>query len=330
MTDQTRVVVTGGRGFIGRSLVSALQKKKFDVLSVVRADSANQEHQPFEACIDHLDGSTNWRLVLEGADVVVHLAARAHIMQDEALDPLAAYRSTNTEATLNLAYQAAQMGVRRFVFVSTLKVNGEQSVQGQPFRFDDVPNPQDPYGLSKYEAELGLRKIASDTDTGMEVVIVRPPLVYGAGVKGNFASLLRWLIKGWPLPLAGVMGNKRSLVGLDNLIDLLVTCVSHVSAANQTFLVSDGEDLSTAELLHRLGHAMGKSARLLYVPPTWLNFFASLLGKGAVAQRLLGNLQVDIAHTCETLDWRPPVNVDESLRRTVQNAESEVSENSMI
>lgn len=328
MTDQTRVVVTGGRGFIGRSLVSALQKKKFDVLSVVRADSAKQEHQPFEACIGRLDGSTNWRMVLEGADVVVHLAARAHIMQDEAPDPLVAYRSTNTEGALNLASQAAQMGVRRFVFVSTLKVNGEQSVQGQPFRFDDVPNPQDPYGLSKYEAELGLRKIASDT--GMEVVIVRPPLVYGAGVKGNFASLLRWVTKGRPLPLAGVVGNKRSLVGLDNLIDLLVTCVSHVSAANQTFLVSDGEDLSTADLLSRLGCAMGKRARLVYVPPSWLSFFASILGKGAVAQRLLGSLQVDITHTCETLSWRPPVSVDEGLRRTVQNARRDVSENALI
>jgi nucleoside-diphosphate-sugar epimerase len=328
MAKQLRVVVTGGRGFIGRSLVSALQAKNLDVLSVVRANSASQEHKPFEACIDRLDGSTNWLMVLEGADVVVHLAARAHIMQDEALDPLAAYRSTNTQGTLNLAFQAAQMGVRRFVFVSTLKVNGEQSVQGQPFRFDDVPNPQDPYGQSKYEAELGLRKIASDT--GMEVVIVRPPLVYGAGVKGNFASLFRWVTKERPLPLAGVVGNKRSLVGLDNLIDLLATCVSHVSAANQTFLVSDGEDLSTAELLSRLGCAMGKRARLLYVPPSWLSFLASLLGKGAVAQRLLGNLQVDITHTCETLGWRPPVSVDEGLRRTVQNARNDVSENGLI
>ncbi len=317
MTEQLRVVVTGGRGFIGRSLVLALQAKNLDILSVVRGGVAAQSLQPHEVGIERLDTSTNWCSVLKGANVVVHLAARAHIMRDEAIDPLAEYRRTNTDATMHLALQAARAGVKRFVFVSTLKVNGEHTLEGRPFRFDDQPQPEDPYGVSKYEAEQGLRKIA--VETGMEVVIVRPPLVYGAGVKGNFASLLRWVQIGLPLPLGGVVANRRSLVGLDNLVDVLVACVHHASAANQTFLVSDGEDLSTAELLRRLGQAAGRAPRLLNVPPAWLNFCASLLGKDSVAQRLLGSLQVDIAHTCEILGWCPRVSVDEGLRRAASN-----------
>lgn len=315
MTEALRVVVTGGRGFIGRSLVSALQAKNFDVLSVVRDSWDIQACQAHEVAIGRLDASTNWGPLLEGADVVVHLAARAHIMRDEATDPLAEYRRTNTDATLHLAFQAARAGVKRFVFVSTLKVNGEHTLEGRPFRFDDQPQPQDPYGVSKFEAEQGLRKIAVETD--MEVVIVRPPLVYGAGVKGNFASLLRWVAWGLPLPLGGVIGNQRSLVGLDNLVDVLVACLSHPSAANQTFLVSDGEDLSTAELLQRVGRAVGKVPRLLCVPPSWLNLCAFMFGREAVAQRLLGSLQVDITHTCQTLGWSPRVSVDEGLQRAV-------------
>lgn len=325
MTKAIRVVVTGGRGFIGRSLVLALQAKNFAILSVVRGGLAAQVCQAHEKGIDCLDATTNWCQVLNGADVVVHLAARAHIMRDETINLLAEYRRTNTEATLHLARQAAYAGVNRFVFVSTLKVNGEYSLQGRPFRFDDLSQPQDPYAVSKYEAEHGLRKIAAQT--GMEVVIVRPPLVYGAGVKGNFASLLRWVDLGIPLPLGGVTGNRRSLVGLDNLVDVLVACVSHPAAANQTFLVSDGEDLSTAELLQRVGRAAGRVPRLLRVPPLWLNLCASLLGRGAVAQRLLGSLQVDITHTCKTLGWSPRVSVDEGLRRAVNKQLGDVSEN---
>ncbi len=234
-------------------------------------------------------------------------------MDDTSADPLAAFRQTNTAGTLHLARQAAAAGVRRFVFVSSVKVNGEGTAEGSPFTAADAPAPQDPYGISKMEAEQGLRQIA--VDTGMEVVIVRPPLVYGPGVKANFATLMRWLQRGIPLPLGAVTDNRRSLVALDNLVDLLITCIHHPAAANQTFLVSDGEDLSTTALLRRMGQALGKPALLLPVPPALLALGAKVLGKGDVAQRLLGSLQVDITHTRETLGWTPPIGVDEGLRR---------------
>lgn len=322
MAEQKRIMVTGGRGFIGRSFIDSLQSEGFIVKSVIRSGVGMNQLMPNEVFVDRLDSSTQWSLVLKDIDVVVHLAARPYIINDDAIDPLEEYRQANTYATLKLATEAARVGVKRFVFVSTLKVNGELSQVGKPFRFDDTPQPQDHYALSKYEAELGLHKIAAET--GMEVVVVRPPLVYGAGVKGNFASLLRWVEKGLPLPLGSVINNKRSLVGLDNLADMLVACVSHESAANQTFLVSDGEDLSTADLLHRIGHAMGRVPRLLRVKPQCLNLFASLLGKGGVAKRLLGSLQVDITHTCETLAWKPRITVDEGLRRAVRTMRENV------
>lgn len=250
---------------------------------------------------------------MRGCDVVLHLAGRAHVMHEEALDPLGRFREVNTAGTLNLARQAAAAGVRRFVFASSIKVNGEETAPNRPFRHDDAPRPADPYGVSKREAEDGLRALAATT--GMEVVIVRPPLVYGPGVKANFLSLMRAVQRGLPLPLASVTGNRRSLVALDNLADLLITCVSHPAAAGQTFLVSDGEDLSTADLLRRMGRALHRPARLLPCPPPLLQMGATMLGKSAIGHRLLGNLQVDISHTRATLGWTPPITVDEGLRR---------------
>ncbi len=260
--------------------------------------------------------TTDWGLALQGVDAVVHCAARVHVMQDDATDPLQAYREVNVKGTLNLASQAAQAGVQRFVFVSSIKVNGECTEVGMPFTADDVPAPEDPYGVSKHEAEELLRKIA--IETGMEVVIIRPPLVYGPGVKANFESMMRWLARGVPLPLAAVTQNRRSLVALDNLVDLIVTCLNHPSAANQTFLVSDGEDLSTAQLLKRMSAAMGKPARLFYVPPGLLKLGATLLNKPGIYQRLCGSLQLDIAKTRQLLDWTPPLSVDEGLRRAAE------------
>jgi nucleoside-diphosphate-sugar epimerase len=265
------------------------------------------------AHLGSLDASLQWPAELRDRQVVMHLAARVHVMNESATNPLQAFREINTLGTLQLARQAAQAGVRRFIFVSSVKVNGEATVEGKPFTANDAPAPQDPYGISKAEAEVGLRQIAQET--GMEVVIVRPPLVYGPGVKANFASLLRVVRRGIPLPLGWVTNNRRSLVALDNLVDLLITCVHHPAAANQTFLVSDGEDLSTTALLRRMGQAMGQPTRLLPVPPACLMLGAKLLGKTPVAQRLLGNLQVDITHTRETLGWTPPISVDEGLRR---------------
>jgi nucleoside-diphosphate-sugar epimerase len=260
-----------------------------------------------------MTAATDWNAALKGVQVVVHCAARVHVMDDRSLDPLETYRQVNVDGTLNLASQAAQAGVRRFVFVSSIKVNGEVSRPSQPFTADEVPAPLDPYGISKLEAELGLREI--EAKTGMEVVIVRSPLVFGPGVKANFASMMRWVAHEIPLPF-GAIHNARSMVSLDNLVDLLVTCLEHPAATGQTFLVSDGEDLSTTELLRRTARAMGKKALLLPVPTFFLELSGALLGKRAVVQRLCGSLQVDIKKTKDLLGWSPPVSVDEGLRQT--------------
>ena len=303
-----KLVLTGGRGFVGTAVTRRLAEKPGIALI-----AAGGHRLP--AAADGANDMPGWRAVLAQADAVLHLAARAHILRDDAADPLAAYRAVNTAATLHLATQAAAAGVRRFVFVSTVKVHGESTRPGQPFTESMAPAPDDPYALSKWEAEQGLAAIAAAT--GMEVVIVRPPLVYGPGVKANFAALMRAVQRGWPLPL-GALDNRRSLVALDNLVDLLLLCLTHPAAAGQTFLVSDGRDLSTTDLLRGLGQAMNRPARLLPVPPALLQAGARLLGRGAAAQRLCGNLQVDITKARTLLGWTPPVSVDEGLRRAVQ------------
>ncbi len=266
--------------------------------------------------IGEVGRSTDWRLAVSGIDWVVHLAARVHVMNDQGSDSLSEFRHVNVEGTANLARQAADAGVKRFIYLSSIKVNGEFTVPDRTFSASDAPAPSGPYGISKHEAENELRQIASKT--GMEVVIIRPPLVYGPGVKANFESMMRWLARGIPLPLAGVTENRRSLVALDNLVDLIVTCLHHPAAANQTFLVSDGEDLSTAQLLKRMGAAMGQPARLFCLPPVVLKLGAALLNKPGIYQRLCGSLQLDIAKTRQLLGWTPPVSVDEGLRRAAE------------
>jgi len=309
------LLVTGSTGLVGRALLKRLASRGGQPIRagqrIPRDDDLPTEVTTMR--MPSLDASASSRAALAGTETVIHLAARVHVMNDRAADPLAAFRVVNTAGTLTLARQAAAAGVRRFIFVSSVKVNGESTEAGHPFSAANTPAPQDPYGISKREAEDGLREIAAAT--GMEVVIVRPPLVYGPGVKANFAALMRAVQRGLPLPLGSVTGNRRSLVALDNLVDLLITCIDHPAAANQTFLVSDGEDLSTADLLRRMGQAMSKPARLLPVPPALLKLGAALVGKGDMAQRLLGNLQIDITHTRETLGWTPPIGVDEGLRR---------------
>ena len=261
-----------------------------------------------------LSPDEDWSDALIGVSVVVHCAARVHVMNDESADPLEEFRRVNVHGTLRLASQAAAAGAKRFVFLSSIKVNGEQTQFGEPFTADQQPNPGDPYGVSKMEAEVGLRALA--WETGMEVVIIRPPLVYGPGVKANFLTMMRWLRRGLPLPLGAVTGNRRSLVALDNLIDLIVTCIDHPAAANQIFLVSDRESLSTDALLRRMGVALGRPARLIPVPVSLLQLGATLLGKSAVAQRLCGSLEIDMSKTRELLGWVPPVSADEGFRRT--------------
>jgi nucleoside-diphosphate-sugar epimerase len=236
-------------------------------------------------------------------------------MNDKSVTSLSEYRRVNFEGTLQLARQAAHSEVKRFIFVSSIKVNGEETNRRAPFTASGDPMPTDPYGISKYEAEKGLMKLSNET--GMEVVIIRPPLIYGHNVKANFALLIRLMNLSLPLPLGAINTNRRSFVALDNLIDLIVTCISHPAAANETFLVSDGEDLSTTDLLRRIAKAMGKSPRLIPIPPSILRAGAALLGKKDMAQRLLGSLQVDIEKTRRLLNWSPPITVDEGLRRAV-------------
>ena len=256
-----------------------------------------------------------FRQSLQFHDAVIHCAARAHIMGDDATDPLAEYRRVNVRGTLNLARQAIEYGVKRFIFISSVKVNGEQTSLGRPFTADDIPAPVDAYGISKWEAEQGLQQLAAET--GIEVVIIRPPLVYGPGVKGNFARMIKLVSRGLPLPL-GAIHNRRSLVALDNLVDLIVTCIDHPLAADQVFLAGDGQDLSTSELLRGVSTAMSLPSRLLPVPSPILMSTATVLGKKRVAQRLFGSLQVDITKTRDVLGWTPPVSVDEGLRRCFQ------------
>ncbi|MDP1526044.1 MAG: SDR family oxidoreductase [Rhodocyclaceae bacterium] len=308
-------LVTGANGFVGSALCARLRKDGVSVRGAVRT-LKSQPDGAEEVAIGGLFSETDWTCALRSVRQVVHLAARVHVMDEKCPDPLSEFRRVNVAGTANFARQAATAGVKRFVYLSSIKVNGEFTTTGQPFTADDVPSPEDPYGVSKYEAEQALRRIAAETS--MEVVIIRPPLVYGPSVKANFGLMMSWLARGIPLPLAGVTENSRSLVALDNLVDLIVTCLKHLAAANQTFLVSDGEDLSTAALLRRMGDAQGTPARLFYTPAAALKLGAEMLGKQSIYQRLCGSLQVDIGKTRQMLDWTPLVSVDEGLRRAAQ------------
>jgi len=307
-----RHLITGASGFVGKPLCAELLRQGHEVRVAIR--STNDLIDDYErAIVGSIDGGTDWTVALRGVQMVIHLAARVHVMNDTAIDALAECRKVNVEGTLNLARQAFKAGVQRFIFISSIKVNGEGTLLGQPFTAEDEPSPVDPYGISKREAEDALRQLAGET--GMEMVIIRPPLIYGPGVKANFQSMMRWLDKGIPLPL-GAIHNKRSFVALDNLIDLIMTCIAHPGAANQTFLAGDGEDLSTTELLQRMAAALGKKTWLLPVPSFLLEWVAKLLGKQAMAQRLCGSLQVDISKARDLLAWKPPVKIDVALKKT--------------
>ncbi|WP_426140811.1 UDP-glucose 4-epimerase family protein [Pseudomonas sp. DWP3-1-2] len=310
------IAITGATGFVGGSVARYLSThSEFLVRVAVRGDYVDPVNALEVVRITSIEPDVQWDHFVKDADVIIHAAARVHVMNDTSTDPEAEYLRINVDGTLNLAQQAAAAGVKRFIFISSIKVNGEATAAGQSFVADQLPDPCDPYGVSKTKAEQGLRELAART--GMEVVIIRPVLVYGPGVKANFLSMMRWLDKGVPLPL-GAINNRRSLVALDNLVDLIATCIEHPAAANQTFLVSDGEDLSTTQLLKQMARALGKPPRLVPVPAWGLITVATLLGKRAFSQRLCGSLQVDIAKTCTMLDWTPPVSVEEAMRKTAQ------------
>jgi nucleoside-diphosphate-sugar epimerase len=306
-----KTLITGANGFVGRALCAELTKQGLTVLAASRKKTALENCVPI--VVGNINNATNWLAALTGVDVVVHLAARVHVMNDTSVDPLAEFRKVNVDGTLNLAQQAANAGVKRFIFVSSAKVNGEHTEAGKPFNENSVTDPQDAYGISKLEAEQGLLKIAQET--GMEVVIIRPPLVYGAGVKANFASMMRAVKRGIPLPL-GAIHNKRSFVYVGNLVNLILKCIDHPSAANQVFMVADGHDLSTTELLRYAAKALGVKARLLPLPQKILELGAGVLGKRDVAQRLCGNLQVDITKARTMLGWTPPFSVADGLEVT--------------
>jgi len=314
------IAVTGAAGFVGAALCGELYSRGFAVRSVVRSlHSAEPASGVEQIAVSNLDAATDWSSALGGVDCVIHCAARAHVMHETEADALAAYRSENVDGSQRLAEQAAAAGVRRLVYLSSIKVNGE-STDGLPRPFgarNDEVNPEDPYGVSKWEAEQALWAVAASTC--LEVVVVRPPLVYGPSVKGNLARLLKLVRLGVPLPF-GAVHNQRSLIGLDNLVDLLIRCVDHPAAAGQTLLVSDGEDISTPDLLRYMANALGRSARLLPVSVALLRLVGRALGKQAEIDRLVGSLKIDSRHTRELLDWNPPVSVAEGIRRMVQGS----------
>ncbi|QHA81710.1 NAD-dependent epimerase/dehydratase family protein [Pseudomonas mediterranea] len=309
------VLVTGANGFVGGAVLERLQTDSETSLIAVVRGNRKLSTTAEVVRIEELSSQTPWQSQLAGVDAIIHCASRVHVMNDTEVDPLAAFRRVNVEGTINFAKQAAEAGVRRFIFISSIKVNGEGTAPGLPYTADDIPAPVDPYGVSKSEAEQGLRQLAKVA--GMEVVIIRPVLVYGPGVKANFLSMIRWLDRGIPLPF-GAIDNRRSLVSIDNLVDLIVTCIDRPAAANQTFLVSDGEDLSTTALLSRMARSLGKPARLIPVPAWLLKSGAGILGKAALSQRLCGSLQVDIDKTRMLLKWAPPVSVDDALAKTAR------------
>lgn len=297
------ILVTGATGFLGRAVVDRLAGRGRKVRAAVRRDPGGWPGGVETAVVGDLSGETDWSAALQGVDAVVHCAARAHVLRETAADPLAQFRAVNTEATLALARQAAAAGVRRFVFISSIGVNGAETT-GRPFRHDDPPAPHSPYAVSKHEAELGLRVLAAET--GLEVVIIRPPLIVGPDPKGNLGTLERVIDRGLPLPFGLATRNRRDLVSRDALCDLIDVVIDHPAAAGETFLVSDGEPIPTRTLLERMAAARGRSITLLPVPPGLLALPLRLAGKGGMAAQLFGDLEVDIEHTRRTLGWTPP------------------------
>ncbi len=306
------VLVTGANGFVGRQLCEALTQQNFNVTSVVRNDGADTKHTKLIKLT--LSNETDWDDALRGVDVIIHLAGRAHVMQESVENSYQAYADINIYATKHLAEQAALSGVKRFIFLSSIKVNGE-STGKVPFNELLPPKPEDDYGRTKYEAEKCLNTIAKKTK--MEVVIIRPPLVYGEGVKANFKKLIKLSRSGLPMPF-GAVDNKRSLIYIENLIDFILLCIKHPKAANETFLVSDNDDVSTTDMIRLIAYAGKKRPMLLPVPTVWITFISKLIGKQMLAERLCGNLQVDISKAKSLLNWKPPYNFKEGIVMTVQ------------
>jgi nucleoside-diphosphate-sugar epimerase len=324
------VLITGATGFVGRRLTEYLLSQYPDIhlrLAVrkpIGNDPINLVSRPqvhYEVVGD-INPQTDWSDALNGVDVVIHLAARVHVMQDHASDPLQEYRQANTASSIHLAQAAAKAGVKRFIYLSSIKVNGEATNSGRPFSEDSLPAPMDPYGVSKWEAELGIEKIC--LQTGMEFVVIRPPLIYGPGVSANFKKLMQLVAKGLPLPL-GAIHNQRSMLALDNLISFIDVAISHPEAANQRFLLSDGQDLSTTQLLKLLAKGLQRDVWLLPIPSALLNIAAKVVGQSAASERLLGSLQIDSSKARQLLQWNPPLSVEEGIALTAEHYLQQVS-----
>ncbi|RRS06901.1 SDR family oxidoreductase [Pseudoalteromonas sp. J010] len=307
----TNVLITGATGFIGKNLTKIISDS-YSLRLLSRSGMQGENHYNADIVED-----TDYLNLLNSVEVVVHCAARVHIMDDFAKDPLNEFRAVNTEGTFNLAKQSAQVGVKRFIFISSIKVNGESTTSTRPFTAHEMPAPEDPYGISKAEAEEKLLELGKQT--GMEVVIIRPPLVYGEGVKANFASLMRLVGKGLPLPFRAIKNNKRSLVSVYNLVDLIKVCIEHPKAANQIFLVSDDKDISTAELVSLMARVQNKPNLSFPVPLWCFNLVGRLFGKQEVVDRLTGSLQIDITHTKSTLNWKPPYSIEHGFKLSAKN-----------
>jgi nucleoside-diphosphate-sugar epimerase len=305
-----KILMTGATGFIGKEVCKVLGNRGIPFIAGVRQRTSNDQFE-----VGNLSGATDWKGALKGCDAVIHLAARVHVMKDKATDASDLYREVNVGATVNLARQAADSGTKRFIFVSSIKVNGE-STTDIPFASGDRPAPTDPYGYSKLEAEQKLRELSRQT--GMELVIVRPPLVYGPGVRANFLRLMQAVKLGLPLPFKNIQ-NRRSLVALDNIVDLLIRCASHPAASGHIFLVSDDYDLSTPYLVTLIAKSMNKQPFLLPMPAQFVSSCAKALGKQAVFNRMVGSLQVDITHTKKILGWTPLVSPDVAIQKTVSH-----------
>jgi nucleoside-diphosphate-sugar epimerase len=312
VTSRKKIAVSGANGFLGSALITRLLELNRPVHAFVRNPIVIQNRWQQTVGITSLEQPHDWHDALQSCHAVVHCAARVHVTYESAADSLAEFRTANVDLTVALARQAAESGVQRFIFVSTIGVNGGCTYD-KSFTPEDDARPHNPYAVSKYEAECALLKIAQET--GLSVVVVRPPLIYGPNAPGNFASLIHILRRRWPLPLASAINNRRSFIAIDNLVDLLVTCVDHPDAANQIFLASDGDDLSTAQLLHQLGKALGLPARLWSMPIGMLKVGACVLGKKELAQRLLGSLQVDISKTRRLLNWTPALGVEQAFTK---------------
>ena len=306
------ILITGATGFIGRAVLhELLNHSAHQVTALIRGASDALAHGIDKIVVASIDGTTQYHDSLRGIDVIIHTAAQVH--KSENSGSRKTYQDINVEGTLNLANQALASGVKRFIFISTIKVNGEYTHPSEPFTADSPPAPVDPYAISKYEAEQALLALSKKSE--FETVIIRPPLVYGPGVKANFLKLMNLIHKGLPLPF-GSITNKRSLVSIGNLVNLICTCIDHPNAANNIFLVSDDDDLSTIELSQKLAASMGTNNKFINIPPSLLFSMAFVLGKHNLANRLLRDLQADVTKTKTMLDWRPSTCVDDAIQET--------------